>query len=645
LTTKVSPEPPDASDWRQQVARHLRALPGVALVGRAMRRAQSTPLCASRRRNVIETLAFVVVIGAGIGAALSGTTYRVQLGIDVGMFVMMAYSWNIISGFTGYVSFGQSAFFGFGAYAGAELIIKAGLPWYFTPLIAAGMAGVFAVPLGMIMLRLRGIYFALGMFGLVAVFRLISSKWAFTGSGSGLVIPGELAQTKIFLYMIGGVVLAFGINAFMSRSRFGLRAMSVRDDEEAASAMGVPTTRIKVGAYVLSAILPAFAGALVAYNISFIDASSTFDPNIDVETILYALAGGMGTLWGPLIGAVGLQLIGEQLWLNYPSFELGLLGALIIVVLLFMPGGVVSVLNRFGMVRRAIVKAPRVLPSPAELGRRQRGPRGDKPIIAGAAVDDGAPPAQQTAAAAGDQTEEVLAVRGVGVNFGGVQALDGVDLSVKRGETVCIIGANGAGKTTLFNAITGLVKPSAGEIHFNGVDIAKHSTTALARRGLGRTFQIPRPFESMTVWENVYLAALGGRRRSDAPAQAAWVVHTLDLEKIWLAPVDSLPVGYRRLVELGRALALQPDLILLDEVMAGMSQEELEQVRDAIRKMPSFGVGAVAGIEHVIRAIIDIADRIVVLDEGQKIAEGPPEEIMRDPEVVRAYLGEDMLAR
>ena len=238
--------------------------------------------------------------------------------------------------------------------------------------------------------------------------------------------------------------------------------------------------------------------------------------------------------------------------------------------------------------------------------------------------------------------QNVVDFEGLSKAFGDRVLIDDLTFKLPPGGIVGVIGANGAGKTTLFNAVTGMVKPSHGEIVFNGKAITDQPPHRLAGLGLARTFQIPRPFESMTVWENILLAAYGGRCSHDAVSQAAWVVRTLDLEDLWLQPVVTLPAGHRRLIELGRALALQPDLILLDEVMAGMAQEELERVRGTIRAMASHGVGAVAGVEHVIRAIVDLADRIVVLDEGRLIASGPPDTILRDPEVVRAYLGGEL---
>jgi len=615
MSTLGPATPPTTGEVSDADGTAIQPAAGFGIIDRLIGRGDSGPRPATRRSDLVEAGVFALLVVIAVVVTVAGTRYRVQVSTDIAMFVTLAYSWNVISGFTGYISFGQVAFFGFGAYVTSLLIIHAGLTWWLAAAVAAVMSGLLAIPLGMIMLRLRGIYFALGMFAIVSVLSLTASRWSYAGSGTGLIIPGKLAQVAVFAAMIVAAVLAFGLNAYMSRSRFGLRAMSIRDDEEVASAMGVRATRVKVMAFALSATLPSFVGGLVAYNRSFINAASAFDPTIDLQTILFAMAGGIGTLWGPLIGAVSLELIGNQLWLNYPSIQLALFGALIILILLFLPGGVVSLFNRFGMLRRPIVKAPAVLPE------------GRPPVVP--EVD-------------GLRSEKILECREVGVSFGGVHALQEVSLSVDRGETVCIIGANGAGKTTLFNAVTGMVKPSHGEIVFNGKAITDQLPHRLPKLGLARTFQIPRPFESMTVWENILLAAYGGRCSHDAVNQAAWVVRTLDLEDLWLQPVVTLPAGHRRLIELGRALALQPDLILLDEVMAGMTQEELERVRGTIRAMASHGVGAVAGVEHVIRAIVDLADRIVVLDEGRLIASGPPDTILRDPEVVRAYLGGEL---
>ncbi|HZU17454.1 MAG TPA: branched-chain amino acid ABC transporter ATP-binding protein/permease [Candidatus Dormibacteraeota bacterium] len=550
-----------------------------------------------------------------LAAALTGlltSGYLLQLATDIFTFMAMAYGWNLISGMTGYVSFGQIAFYGLGGYGTALLILHAHLPWYVAALAAGAVAALIALVLGGVMLRLRGIFFALGMFGLVQILSILFSQWSFAGGGQGLILPGQLTARAVYAETVAVAILAFLLNLYYSRSALGLKAMAIRDDEEAAAAMGVHTTRVKIVTFVLSAIPPAVVAGLVAWNRSYLDPPSMFDPSVDFQAILFSLLGGMGTLWGPALGTVILELVGEQIWAQFPEFQLGLFGLLVVLIVVFFPGGIVSVLRRAGWLRRPVIMAPSTLP-------------------------EGSPPAP---------TEEVgrdgpvLEVRGLSVRFGGVTALRDLDLEVRRGETISIIGANGAGKTTLFNAITGFVRPTQGEVRFRGRPIKGWSPTRLARAGIGRTFQIPRPMESMTVWENVLLAALNGRRRHAAVDQAAWVIRALGMEAIWLEPVVNLPPGHRRQVELARALALQPDVILLDEVMAGMNREEQERIRDAIRKLHEYGVSAVAGVEHVVAAIADLCDRIVVLDFGQKIAEGEPQRVLKDPAVIGAYLGE-----
>jgi branched-chain amino acid transport system permease protein len=562
------------------------------------------------------------VIAVFLCWALLGNTSNVQLAIDIAMFVSMAYSWNVISGFTGYISFGQVVFFGFGALFAAELMVHAGMTWYLAAVIGGLAAAVVAVPVGALMLRLRGIYFALGMFGLAYVVQLLCSRWSYAGGSTGLVIPGNLAQTQVLVALTCIAVLAFGLNAFMARSSFGLRAMAIRDDEQVAAAMGVQTVRIKVIAFAMSAILPAIAGGMIAYNRAFIDSSSVFDPSLDLQVMVFVLAGGIGTVWGPLIGATILTIANDQLSSHLPNYQLILFGGLVILITIFLPGGVVSLFNRVGWLRREIVKGRSNLRSREVL----------EDVLEAVSEPDT------------DATADLLSCEQVGVSFGGVHALQGIDFTVARNKTVFIIGANGAGKTTLFNAITGVFRPTSGTITFDGVQVGRQAPHVLARRGMGRTFQIPRPFDSMTVWENVLVAALGGRQRHQAIAQAEWVIRVLGIEEICLSPTETLAVGHRRMVELARALALRPKMILLDEVMAGMSDDELERVREAIRKMRAYGVDAVVGIEHVIKAIVDLTDEIVVLDQGKNVIAGEPSMILRHPEVIRAYLGEEISA-
>jgi ABC-type branched-subunit amino acid transport system ATPase component len=279
---------------------------------------------------------------------------------------------------------------------------------------------------------------------------------------------------------------------------------------------------------------------------------------------------------------------------------------------LALPQGLVGLANRFGWLRRPIILAPPRLPA-------------------------GAPP---PSAPAPRHDAPVLEVRDLTVRFGGLTALDGVSFAVRRGETVSVIGANGAGKTTLFNAITGFVAPTGGEILLHGAPVGRLPIFRRVRRGMARSFQIPRLIGSMTVWENVILAARHGRQAARAVEHAAWVLRTVGFAPAWLDPVERLTPGQQRRLELARVLALQPDLVLLDEVMAGMTREEQNAVRAIIRAMPEFGVRAVVCVEHVIPAIADLSDRMVVLDFGRKIAEDVPAEVLRDPAVVRAYLGE-----
>ena len=610
MSTLGPATPPTTGEASDADETAVQPVAGFGIIDRLIGRGDSGPRPATRRSDLIEAGVFALLVVIAVVVTVAGTRYRVQVSTDIAMFVTLAYSWNVISGFTGYISFGQVAFFGFGAYATSLLIIHAGLTWWLAAAVAAVMSGLLAIPLGMIMLRLRGIYFALGMFAIVSVLSLTASRWSYTGSGTGLILPGKLAQVAVFAAMIVAAVLAFGLNAYMSRSRFGLRAMSIRDDEEVASAMGVRATRVKVMAFALSATLPAFVGGLVAYNRSFINAASVFDPTIDLQTILFAMAGGIGTLWGPLIGAVSLELIGNQLWLNYPSIQLALFGALIILILLFLPGGVVSLFNRFGMLRRPIVKAPAVLPE------------GRPPVVP--EVD-------------GLRSEQILECHEVGVSFGGVHALQEVSLSVDRGETVCIIGANGAGKTTLVKLLCRLYEPTAGRLTVDGSDLAGVDHAAWR----GRVAAIFQDFAryQLSARENVAMGAphlAGDTERLREAARRAGALGVIEglprgwetvLSRAYTGGVD-LSGGEWQRIALARALfAVEGGarILILDEPTAHLDVRAEAEIYDRFLELTA-GLTTVV-ISHRF-STVRRANRIVVLEEGRVVEQGTHDQLV-----------------
>ena len=239
----------------------------------------------------------------------------------------------------------------------------------------------------------------------------------------------------------------------------------------------------------------------------------------------------------------------------------------------------------------------------------------------------------------------LLEVRGVSVSFGGVRALHDVSLEVFDGEVLSIVGPNGAGKTTLFNVISAVRRPSKGSVRFDGHELVGMPLHRVARLGIARTYQVVRPFHRLSVVDNVAVAALEHERtRAAARRVARTIVASVRLERFADAEASTLTLTQRKRLELARALALRPRLILLDEVMAGLTPTEMDEMAEFVLGLRARGIAAVAGIEHVMRLVMRVSDRVVVLDAGAKIAEGPPAAVMADPRVIDAYLGVPMSA-
>jgi branched-chain amino acid transport system permease protein len=567
------------------------------------------------KSNIIQGVCLVLLTLAGVGIALGGSGYYAQTLFTIALYIVLALGWNIISGIAGYVSFGQVGFFGFGAYAAALAMIHLEVDWYLAAPLAAGASALLALVLGGIMLRLNGIFFALGMFGLARILQITASSLSITGGPMGTtVLPAESPNESALIMVLVAAGAILIVHA-LSRSRLGLRLMATRDDDLAAQSSGVNTFRAKLRALCLSAAFGGVGGALYVWNIGYLDPNSAFNGNIELQTVLMVLAGGIGTVWGPVIGGILISLIGTFLWARFPTEQQVILGALTIFIAVVMPGGLTAFFEKLGWWRRQPIWSP---PPAASL----------KPA-----------PSPRTGAAA-DEHSVALSCRGLGIRFGGVTAVDDVDLEARSGEMLAIIGPNGAGKSTLFSLMSNYLTGS-GATRFGERDIHGLKPYALAQMGLARTFQSSRLFPSLTVWETVLVAASSGR----VPRQTAIHITTELLRETglldhWSEQPDTLPPGLQRLLEIARALALRPKVLLLDEAMAGMTLHEIEQVHAALRRAMSGGC-AIGAIEHVLPAIVDLASRAQVLDFGRIIASGTPHEVLRNPEVISAYMGAD----
>ena len=280
-------------------------------------------------------------------APLMINDYHQSFLLQVFMVIALAQAWNLISGMTGYVSFGHAAFFGVGAYAGA-LFLTWGFPWWLAVMKGAGIAALLAVPLGFLTLRLRGPYFAIAMLGLNEVGRVVATLWVdVTRGGTGLTLSPELLPSLDVKYftMFGLALGATLLVAWVHRSRFGLELRAIREDEEAAEMVGVNTTLNKVIAFVLSAVIPGAVGAVYVMYTSYINPASAFDNARNIEMIVVVLFGGSGTVWGPILGAGTVMVLREILWAQFPSAHLAALGVLLLVVVLYLPGGLISILR------------------------------------------------------------------------------------------------------------------------------------------------------------------------------------------------------------------------------------------------------------------------------------------------------------
>ena len=542
------------------------------------------------------------------------------------VYYVMAQSWDWVGGEAGYINLGHYVFFGIGAYAFAILLVNG------YPLIASfGFALVAAVVAAAILarpaFRLRGDYFAFATLATMPLFEILAYNLVpITRGADGIVLPPQYVLYQAYAVVVPLAALAFLTTTRLIRSRLGYALKAIRNDEQAAEIVGVRIFPAKAKVLCLSAGFAGLAGAVQGWQLSYIDPPWAFDLSVGLVPIAMALLGGSGLLWGPVVGVLILYVLQQVLITNITMLQATIYGALILLIGRFMPGG---------LLRASFVRA---IPGVRRLAyeHHERAAVNLPPPVGGIE----ALPLERRAPA---RDQALLECRGLTMAFGGNVAVNNVDLAIKEGEIVGLVGANGSGKTTLFNCISKVYEPVSGEIRFAGQSFTGIRRDQVSRLGVGRTYQIPRPFNDLTVQENIALPLMfrgeGELDLRTALAEAAAFAAFAGLTDRLTARADALNLQQKKALEFARALACRPKLLLVDEVASGLTQAEVRRFVSHIREVrDTYGI-TVIWVEHIFSALAQVVDRLVVLEQGSIIADGPLGEVVRDERVLRTYLG------
>lgn len=553
----------------------------------------------------------------------------------VGINIIMTVSLNLTTGFLGELALGHAGFMSVGAFAAGIATKTIAENWGWDPaaalpislLVGGLLAAVFGLLIGIPALRLKGDYLAIITLGFGEIIRVIIQNLEITGGASGISrIPRVNNFATTYFIMVGVVILLFTLG----RSRHGRAIISIRENAIAAEATGISTTYYKIFAFTLAAFFAGIAGGLYAHHVGRISAA-TFDFNKSIEYLVMVVLGGMGSFTGSILAAAVLTLLPEMLR-EFSDYRLLMYSIILILMMLFRPQGLL------GSAEFSLTKIWDWLMRMLHIKKRDTSPV--LPDVPRYDVGDDVP---------------IMVTKGLGIRFGGLQAAEDVNISLKDNEIVGLIGPNGAGKTTVFNMLTGVYTPTDGDITLMGNSIVGKKTHEIVIAGVARTFQNIRLFKSMTALENIkvafhsrmhYSAASGifrmpayAREEQGIDIRARELLRVFDMEDIANIRADGLPYGQQRKLEICRALATNPKVLLLDEPAAGMNPIETQELMETIGLIRDRFSVAVLLIEHDMKLVMGICERIYVLNYGRIIAEGTPEAISSNPEVVTAYLG------
>jgi branched-chain amino acid transport system permease protein len=582
----------------------------------------------SRRTDMMRPVLVLIIGAIAIGLFWSNDYYSRILTV-MALAIVSTCGLNILAGVTGQISLGHAGFYAVGAYTAAILSVRYGWNVLATVPLVFVLAGILGLVLAWPALRLKGPYLTMVTiaFGLL-IFGIATDYTSFTNGPEGVFpvpkigiggVALDLQQTNLFLLVV--VAFIVYIHATLIKGRYGRAMRALRGNELAAASLGINVTGTKLLAFGISGVLAGFAGALYAPINGFVNPDG-FTMELSVLMLMMVILGGSGTIWGPVAGAIVLTII-DRLLSQFGEIRLVIYGLILLSTLYLMPTGLVGLFTRFKS--KAEKPASAVAGSKAEerpLPLREKGPE--------------------------------LILKDVSKAFGGLKAVDGVSFRVAPASIHGLVGPNGAGKTTVLNMISGVITPTTGAITYGTANLGGEQAYVLARLGIGRTFQNLALFKEMTVLENV----LAGLHLASGASLVTSMLATPDvvreeqkleyeamalLQFVGLAdaanrPAADLPQGHQRMLEIARALAVHPTLLLLDEPAAGLNGAEVDGLIQLIFKIRAANI-TVLLIEHHMQLVMTVCDTVTVLDFGKLICEGPPDVVKHDALVLEAYLG------